>query len=126
MKANETHIGLETAILLKECGVASNLSFAFAEKIETKVVYTEDVPLGFYRFPAFTWQEILWEYPKEFFGEKYRLDDRYINEETEGIEIRKPAYKLIPELILGCLQDGYFGRADQIFKANCIIIKDKL
>lgn len=125
MNATIDHTSLETGKLLKDCGVWSNYIFVLYNG-NVKITQRNRWELaknGIDGLPAFTWEEILWVYHEHFFGYKEKLDNRFYGEEIEGIEIRKKAYILIPELILGCLGQGFYERADNIFRANCILIK---
>ena len=93
MKATKDHISLETAKLLKDCGVESKYEWGcdghhfcgeeeYEEnnyRVEEKWFFSRfpEKPLG----PAYTWQEILWEYAEEFFGgeyiETYYYEEKY-------------------------------------------------
>ena len=92
MKANKTHISLETAKLLKDCGVESELYFAENEGFvveKHKIDKSQDWKDGYF-YPAYTWQEILWENADKFFEEEpiNELNDRAdygITERTEYI-----------------------------------------
>lgn len=119
MKANSTHISLETAKLLKDCKVESEYFYYQDELIHNELfykIYNEHKELGIYGielqekmknicYSAYTWQEILWEYPILFFGNE------------EGSEY----YKSIN--ILQKLQDKEYDKADKYFRDNCILIK---
>jgi hypothetical protein len=106
MEANSTHISFETAKLLKDCGVESGKVFINTIEREPndgwKILESIN---GVGEYPAYTWQEILWEYPVLFFGNE------------EGSEY----YKSIN--ILQKLQDKEYNEADQYFRDNCILIK---
>ena len=130
MKATKDHISLETAKMLKNCGIEgkyffcrlrsgshvplseciwSDLSFELG-----KSYFIEDGENIFYRddrenpreaenIPAFTWQEILWEYEEKLF---------------EGGEIVKHTQK-----ILLMIQAKLYKKADEYFREHCILIK---
>lgn len=110
MRANSTHISLETAKLLKDCGVKSKYKFFFdnydKEELSCSISNNEHFFGNIIKtYPAYTWNEILWEYPVLFFGNE------------EGSEY----YKSIN--ILQKLQDKEYNEADQYFRDNCILIK---
>ena len=118
MKATKDHISLETAKLLKDCDVESKYEWGcdghhfcgeeeeYEEnnyRVEEKWFFSRfpEKPLG----PAYTWQEILWEYPDEFFGEWESPKDNH--------EYR----------ILDLLQHKDYSQADLYFREHCILIK---
>lgn len=88
MKATKEHISLETGKLLKFCGVTNSLVFTnecdyeyldngltIVKPKENKYNVTKPFLERFVlrfgsEYPAFTWQEILWEYPDKFFGDE--------------------------------------------------------
>jgi len=124
MKATKDHISLETAKLLKDCGVESKdtyqMQFALSyyttigksgyglkDKILREI--GEDV-----EFPAFSWQEILWEYPKSFFGGKNHYQVT-INSSPES------GFDYIATEILILLQQQKYDEADLYFRKNCIL-----
>lgn len=105
MKANENGIGLECAKLLKDCGLESRCIFwnmvspdkwIFGDK--NPPITRALVPI----LPAFTWQEILWKYYKEF-----------------GLEHPKDMD------ILVCLQSGDYEEAEKTFIESCVLINKK-
>jgi hypothetical protein len=104
MKANSTHISLETAKLLKDCKVESECGY-YATAHDNYETYSISENRHYWKgqpnYPAYTWQEILWEYNKEFFGE----------------------YSVAIGEILAYLINKKYEEADQIFKAYCILIK---
>lgn len=104
MKANSTHISLETAKLLKDCGIESKLSFASTERLVLRVIFTEDVPLGFCEYPAFTWQEILWEHADQLLGIEWKWKTKYL---------------------LSYLQEKDYDVADLEFRNHCILINNE-
>lgn len=106
MEANSTHISLETAKLLKDCGVESNSVFINTIEGDPDDGWKISKSInGVGEYPAYTWQEILWEYPILFFGNE------------EGSEY----YKSIN--ILQKLQDKEYDKADKYFRHYCILIK---
>jgi hypothetical protein len=118
MKANSTHISLETAKLLKDCELESKLVWC---KNEANRYYIPAKPITREKsnenawsipYPAYTWQEILWEYPQEFFGE-----DAY---DTFGGYCHTCRFTVD---ILDFLQDKEYDKADKYFRDNCILIK---
>lgn len=124
MKANKKFISLETAKLLKDCGVESENTFR-EDSRAIQIIKTIDkdnpkyLPVyGFY--PAYTWQEILWEYPEEFFGShktQYDFD--------EWNHTYKKAYEIETKNILDLLQQKEYEQADEYFVKNCVLIKLK-
>jgi len=113
MKANKTHISLETAKLLKDCGVESEQWFVNTRLSSSNPDYRVSDCGGDSGsdYPAYTWQEILWENAEKFFGRNngyYRLEDKH-NEVAEDI--------------LYLLQQKKYEEADEYFRKNCILIK---
>jgi len=107
MKANETHISLETAKLLKDCGIDSELFFYrsggkwYAK--EEGMFFPNVVLLDSLFFPAYTWQEILWENTDKFF--------------------KDCGWSLHNTLaILRFLQEKKYEEADLYFRNHCILI----
>lgn len=92
MKATKDYISLETAKMLSDGSKMIN------EKVFYNVMWDE--------LPPYSWQEILWEYPEEFFNNKY---------------IQK-SYTTITETILSLLQQKKYEEADLYFRENCILI----
>ena len=112
MKATKDHISLETAKLLKDCGVESKeyyLCIGFYETDNTIEYYIEDWIIDDESgdHPAFTWQEILWEYNEIFFN------NEYLQKSTT----------LITQTILTLLQQKKYEEADLYFREHCILIK---
>lgn len=103
-KANSTHISLETANLLKDCGVESEYWYILHKdgKKCWDIVNIESLGpnewIDFY--PAYSWKEILWEHAAKFF----------FNEKSQT------------EVILHFLRMQMYDQADNIFKENCIFI----
>jgi len=114
MKANSTHISLETAKLLKDCRVESEYKFFFDNydkgELKCSISNNKHFLQNIVRtYPAYTWQEILWEYDEEFFGE---------NEIKQNL-----SHIGITDTILFYLQRKEYDEADQYFRDNCILIK---
>lgn len=128
MKANSTHISLETAKLLKDCGVDSEYYYYQNELIHNELfykIYNEHKGMGIYGvqcqhkmmskcYPAYTWQEILWEYPQEFFG---KCSEAVIPSAGYCDEAGCPAY------LLALLQQKKYDEADKYFQDHCILTK---
>ena len=123
MQATKTHISLETAKLLKDCGVESRGVF-----VETLVNEWNYVPIkadiivnreGYKltTLPAYTWQEILWENAEEFFGKKYIYCGGYSWAAFE--EYPKDILTISSHL----LQQRKYKEADLYFREHCILIK---
>lgn len=118
MEANSTHISLETAKLLKDCKVESE--WVFMNTIEGdpddgwKISKSIN---GVGEYPAYTWQEILWEYPQEFFGED--VYDTF-GEYCHTCNFHTCRFTVD---ILDFLQDKEYDKADKYFRDNCIYIK---
>lgn len=144
MKANRDHISLETARLLEDCGVESK--FVFVDEIfrdddryYTYIATFSEEILENKKInkltPAFTWQEILWEYSKEFFGEdEYDTDTLYCTRVWEAWgyktmtdndfeRIYIPNYQHHTNEIKSLLQQVRYTEADLYFRKNCILIK---
>lgn len=115
MKANKDHISLETAKLLKDCGVKSEYIFGYSMKgTENDGYYlkkrTEKYLFTFY-YPAFTWQEIEDE-AEEFLG---------VQEWTTKYDT--PSYfEKVKDLLYLRLEKKY-DEADEYFREHCILIK---
>lgn len=101
MKANSTHISLETAKLLENCNIESKYIYYKDNLFSFDYFYNEIAEQKIKPFlPAYTWQEILWEYYKEFgLG----------NSVTERIVLN--------------LRSKNYDEADKLFRHNCILIK---
>ena len=122
-QANETYISLETAKLLKDCGVESKLHYIHVLPNSWEVHnldWDEDPTYDDFGdneyYPAFSWQEILWEYPQKFFGEKshYQVVVNYLTEF---------GYDYIACELLVFLQQKKYEEADEYFKNHTILIK---
>jgi hypothetical protein len=125
MEANSTHISLETAKLLKDCKVESEYGY-YATAHDNYETYSISGNRHYWKgqpnYPAYTWQEILWEYSKEFFGDEERV---------VWIETLTFANHLVSETytpgksayILDLLQKKEYDEADEYFRENCILIK---
>ena len=112
MQANETHISLETAKLLKDCGVYSEYIFVKSDDtyvtpqtIKTDRLCFLEIETNLEYYPAFTWQDILWEHAEEFF-------------EARGYEL-----ETILLYILSLLRQGKHEEADIYFREHCVLIK---
>jgi len=128
MKATKDHISLETGRLLKNCEVKSKREFRI-EKEQPTVISDKG---ALWRksvgkiYPCFTWQEILWEYPKEFFGEEEmtssELSENIVpHEDCNLCSIKRNIY--YTTIILGLLQQKKYEEADNYFRKHCILIK---
>ena len=116
MKANETNISLECAKLLNDCGLDSKYYYEPTTNPHKEVWR---IVFGKNNFPeefphAFAWQEILWKYHKEFFGEE---------ENMKGLLFRP--YEFYSHKIITRLQEGRYEEAEKIFIENCILIDKK-
>ena len=121
MKANSTHISLETAKLLKDCKVESDWNYNLyhnhpIEEGQYFIVEQSYKQPVFY--PAYSWREILWEYPEQFFGEKG------VRSETGLAQIPEKYYEIYPQYILNLLQQKKYNEADLYFRKHCILIKN--
>lgn len=134
MEATKQHISLETGKLLRFCGVKNSLvftnecdyeyldnGFTIVKPKENKYIVLKlfrerfDLRVGI-EYPAFTWQEILWEYPDKFFG------DNPITNNYKSINDKK-IYWYKTKFILNLLQKNEYTNADLYFRKNCILIK---
>lgn len=120
MKANKTHISLETAKLLRDCGVvASQCYIKYFQKDGTETIWDvlpprilpEEYNSSIY-YPAFTWQEILWEHSKKFFGDIM-------------VSYGEDSFEMYSREILSLLQQQKYDEADLYFRKNCILINKK-
>jgi hypothetical protein len=105
MKANKTDISLETAKLLKDCGVESKEYYWSG--VNELDIYISDKPLANFDnqvAPAYTWQQILWENRDKFLS---------------GINI--PAYDYY---LLKLLQQKKYEEADKYLREHTILIKE--
>jgi hypothetical protein len=129
MEATKEHISLETAKLLKDCGVENSLSWC----IEPEGFKERDWYIGKTndsKYPAFTWQEIE-ENTELFFG-----IGSYFFRKTIEFEISKKEAKRMDvpiqgrdsftdtEYILFLRQQKKYKEADLYFREHCIFIKD--
>lgn len=144
MKANKDHISLETAKLLKNCGIVSKTYFVLTDKGIVRLadniggrLYAHDdnfagIKLTMYpTYPAFTWQEILWEYPKEFFGiytSCFEYDKEPIYQYIDH-NYYEPIFDfdsiIHPIQIMQLLQQKKYDEADLYFREHCILINKK-
>jgi hypothetical protein len=109
MEANSTHISLETAKLLKDCKIESEYKFFFDNydkgELKCSISNNEHFLQNIVRtYPAYTWQEILWENNEVFFINPYKYDWN-------------------TKIILDLLQQKKYDEADKYFRENCILIK---
>jgi len=117
MKANKTHISLETAKMLKDCGVVVTQYFTkyfYEDKTETlwEILQPQILPDKYETsefYPAYTWQEILWEHAEEFFGNKM-------------VSYSEDANEMYPRETLHLLQQQKYDEADLYFREHCILI----
>lgn len=127
MKANKDHISLETAKLLRGCGIKSRRQFYISD--DGRTIHST--------FPKFTWQEILWERAEKFFGSgllEFRYDDgdelndflggdlRYPYSEGACIEFTCKEYRYHAFEITLLLQEANYEGADLYFREHCILI----
>jgi hypothetical protein len=144
--ANETRIGLETAKLFKDCGVKSKYFLVDDRKVSSTIdiAILKDGCLydvkgawggitlksGYYNaYPAYTWQEILWEHADEFFGKMVCNDRCMTFDETislpEGLVTKWTVRDDHEMRILKWLQQKQYDIADKYFRSNCILITKK-
>jgi hypothetical protein len=116
MKANKTHISLETAKLLNDCEVESKHYWSGQlQKIITKEQFESYDPYNQDKlqddsfrqavettYKIYTWQEILWENAEKFFGKEV------------------PKYLECSEKILRLLQQEKYDEADEYFRDKCV------
>ena len=126
MKANEIHISLETAKLLKDCGVESEYQFIFEntsiyqDKGEPTwiVIHNKNhIPL----YPAYTWQEI--EDNAELFFDNTRNYCRGDHQISKPKDCYNCCYQYeidIEEIKKLRLQKKY-EEADEYFRKNSIL-----
>lgn len=125
MKANQTRISLETAKIIKPIAKPSKKYFCDFGKLGVDILNHASNRLQKLRyintkiFPAYSWQEILWEYPKEFFGEE--IEDFSITQ--EGGIVALPKYKGHTAIILNHLREKNIEKADRYFREECIFSK---
>lgn len=102
---NTTHISLETAKLLKDCKINSESTYQIQHSLNYyQTIGKKSCGLGDkvlrecgmdVEYPAYTWQEILWEFPAEFFGvtteeEMEKWENKYIDCLSTGESFRNP------------------------------------
>ena len=140
MQANKYNISLETAKLLKDCEVENKYIFAnnllldkntFKEN-NTKLIEECAIVYVPPTFPAFTWKEILCEYPKEFFWyDRYYhitcgelINDSYCGAcGTDLLELDMCIeYEFVTFNIMKLLQQDKYKEADEYFRKHCILI----
>jgi len=138
MEANSTHISLETAKLLKGCGVESEKYWCYRSTnvpcgIYDVLSYEESVLIDVESkgriscriAPAYTWQEILWEHAVEFFGKIRHCAEglvvRTYSNTDECVAFTTTEY--IERNLLFLLQKQKYEEADEYFRKNCILIK---
>ena len=129
MEATKDFISLETAKLLKDCGVESKFVYTKSGVIEyDKQGYFQY--FATYKLPAYTWQEIE-DNTELFFGiESYyfrkTIDFKIPQKESE--RIKAPIQGIDDftdtEYILFLRQQKKYKEADQYFRYNCILIKN--
>ena len=126
MQANETHISLETAKLLKGCGIEWYRFFVedwYWDRDFASPCFWYDRSeypwYGNYKnvIQTYTQQEILREYAEEFFGieQKYWDDQDYFD---NLFNIQSKTKK-----ILELLQQKKYQEADLFFRKHCVLIK---
>ena len=115
MKANSTYISSHTAKLLKDCKLESSAYYCNGKLIRKPLFRGKTICAKDEIYPAYTWQEILWEYPRQFFGDKWRATY------PAGGYCDEAGY---PSDILYLLQQKEYIEADELFKTHCILIKE--
>lgn len=110
MKATKDYISLETAKLLKDCGIDSKYYYTMWHwgnlYINQKISFSRS---EWNMYPSFTWQEILWENEKKFFWE---IDTHLIWSCQRTIFL--------------FLTEKKYDEADKYFRENCILIKNDM
>ena len=109
MQATKDCISLETAKLLKDCRIENKYYFVECKITKEVMIYRgcEKWKNNWYYpslYPAYSWQEILWEHVEEFFGKQ--------SEEN----FSACAY------VLCLLQQKKYQEADKYFREHCILI----
>lgn len=144
MKATKDHISLEAAKLLKDCGVESKYIFAEYQnsqniieptKWECSIMKKNNTSIDFINYlsgshnrlyPAYTWQEILWEYAEEFFGE-----DEVLFENVQDFKTKISMKRFLSANKLAMIEIGYllqqkkYDEADEYFRKFCVLINNK-
>lgn len=119
MEANNTYISFDTAEFFNDSNVKSKYMYTYnwdggsielQETYDYETYYKDDWQGIYIGYPAYTWQEILWEYPQEFFGEVFSENIEYLVKDIIG------------NIIYLLLQKKY-DEADKYFRDNCILIK---
>lgn len=115
MQANKTHISLETAKLLKDCGVESDWGY-YTEAYDNYSEHKLSNNPHFWKlqpnYPAYTWQEILWENAEKFFGKPYIKNGHK--------DYFHPQKYYVLEII-DLLQQKKYQEADEYFRDNNLI-----
>ena len=122
MKATKDHISLETAKLLKDCGVHTVVKSKYVywkdntpdcEWVLSEGKYTPKTVEYKYILRAYTWQEILWEHAEKFFGKELITFGKYYLDQ---------ACLIHPVHLLRYLQERKYDEADEYFRKHCILI----
>lgn len=146
MNADKNGIGIEAAKLSRLHGIESRNSYMWnyiQKKYELQdIKYTKELiklEIRNKTFPAYTWQEILWEHAVEFFGEKIekcdecgssggRLYQDYYgckNEKCLGeIDTIMMGWQDASLRILKELQKENYEEAEKLFIDNCILLNN--
>ena len=138
MNANKTHISLETAKLLKDCGVESEYAYVDCEKeaihIEhwqtidgewgscRTIVFEKPEEYDIFNIEgvyAYTWQEILWENAEKFFGEEIKYGKIDEKSQMQRIDVNNHEHEYT---ILLLLQQKKYEEADDFFRKKCVLI----
>lgn len=104
--ATKDYISIDTAILLKNCGIDSKYYYSmwyWGNLYITQKIWFSNSEWNMY--PLFTWQEILWENGSKFFWEK----------DTQQVWICQ-------RTIFIFLTENKYYEADKFFRENCILI----
>jgi len=145
MTANQKFINLETAKLLKDCGVESEYVFsnfmgcALTKEFNIECKYSKDEikdfedefgEIGIQIYPAFTWQEIE-HFSQLFFG----VDDYYYarGEETKGkndwndeFDYVLKSFEYHSIFLLKLRLENKYEEAELYFREHCILINKQL
>lgn len=118
MKATKDHISLETAKLLKDCGMESKFLYIYEllSKEEYELILTEEYCTTNQVYPAYTWQEIE-DNAELFFGKKLVDDGMFFITGDSKTE----AYILHIHKILDYRLDKKYVEADLYFREHNII-----
>jgi len=131
MKPDKNGIGLEAAKLFEPSKFRGKKIF---DVKKGKRVNCSTTRLCNFKkvYPAYTWQDILWEYALEFFGEDgmkpKEENEQYIDCDCSGRDMsfeRHIVYPSITQVILFLLQQKNYEQAEKIFIENCILLKTK-